>query len=153
MLGPGDKAPAVRLKTLHGEQWNLHEATTKNPVVLVFFKLACPTCQFTLPFLNRLSGTTAAQIVTVSQDDAEGTREFQEHFQVFLPAVLDEPRTYPASSAFRITHVPSLFVIEQDLTISWALSGFHKAELENLAGRLSMPLFLAGEKVPAMRPG
>lgn len=153
MLAVGDQAPAVQLKTPDGKVWNLHEALRDSRVLLVFFKASCPTCQFTLPFLERLAGHSAHSIMLVSQEDAVGTRQFLQHFGVSLPAVVDEPRSYPASNAFHITNVPSLFMIEQDGRISAAITGFQKAEMENLGLQFGMPMFRPGEQVPQMRPG
>ena len=122
-------APAIRLKTLQGESWTLQDELRQGPVVLVFFKISCPTCQLTIPFLDRLAKNSAARIVLVSQDDAQGTKQFLDHFHVQLPVVMDELKVYPASNAYGITHVPSLFVVEVDGGISWALNGFHRTEL------------------------
>jgi len=153
MLEAGAAAPSVRLKTPEGKSWDLQEELRGGPVVLAFFKISCPTCQFTVPFLDRLAKTSEARIVLVSQDDAIGTRQFLDHFGVTLPVVLDELKVYPASNGFHITHVPSMFVVEADGVVSWALNGFHKTELERLASRFSVPMFLAEERVPLMRPG
>ncbi len=153
MLEAGAEAPAIRLKTLDGQRWDLQEELGQGPLVLAFFKISCPTCQLTIPFLDRLARQSAARIVLVSQDDAVGTRQFLDHFGVTLPAVLDELKVYPASNGFHITHVPSMFLIETDGMISWALNGFSKPELERLAHRFSVPMFLTEERVPLLRPG
>lgn len=153
MLEAGALAPAVRLKTPAGNTWDLQEELQAGPVVLAFFKIACPTCQFTVPFLDRLAKSSGARIVLISQDDATGTNQFLAHFGVTLPVVLDELKVYPASNGFHITHVPSMFVVEADGHVSWALNGFHKTELERLASRFSVPMFLTDERVPLMRPG
>src|SRR5665213_2106524 len=98
-------APDFELPDLSGEPWKLSYALKDGPVLLVFFKISCPTCQLTLPFLERFD---SPQVVAISQDDAGGTRGFGTK----LRTVLDTPRTYPVSNAYGITHVPALFLVE-----------------------------------------
>jgi peroxiredoxin len=121
-------------------------------VVLAFFKTTCPTCQYAFPFLERLKGDTP--LFAVSQDDAESTRQFHAEFGITLPTLLDSAgRGYPASNAYGITYVPSLFLVEPDGRISWASTGFHKSELEELGRRLGVAPFRPGENVPEWKAG
>ena len=142
MLAEGDKAPLFELPSLEP----LSEA-----VALVFFKVACPTCQFTLPYAQRIADATP-QVIAISQDDAKATANFHERFQISMKTLLDKP-PYPASTAFRLTHVPSIFLIEPDGVISMAVEGFSKMHLEKLASRFGVNVFRAGETVPALKPG
>jgi peroxiredoxin len=144
MLNAGSKAPAVSL---------LAEILSRGPALLVFYKISCPVCQMTLPFLERIA-QGSLPIVAISQDDQAGTRRFQSKFGVTLTTLLDsEDDGYPASNAFGITHVPSLFLVEPDGTISLASEGFVKADLESIALRAALPMFRADELVPAWKAG
>jgi peroxiredoxin len=146
MLSAGSKAP---ISSLPG----LAEILSRGPVLLVFYKISCPTCQFTLPFLERIA-KGSVQIVTISQDDVAGTNRFQDRFRVTMPTLLDsEDQGYPASNAFAITHVPSLFLVEPDATISLASEGFLKTDLEAIGTRAGLPVFSAEESVPAWKAG
>ena len=120
MLPPGVAAPDFLLKTLDGKAASLFEP---GAVVLAFLKVSCPVCQFTFPFLDRLNRNRAQGapgIVAISQDDAGDTRAFHAEFGVALPTLLDrEEDEYPASNAYGISHVPSLFLVEADGRISW----------------------------------
>jgi peroxiredoxin len=131
--------------------FSLAEALKAGPLVLVLFKVSCPTCQFTLPFIERLYGR-GLRVFGISQDDAGTTREFTDYFGVTFPMLLDG-RGCPVSNAYGIEYVPSVFVIEQDARISQAFNGFHKAELERLGERVGGSPFREAERVPAMRPG
>ena len=155
MILPGTQAPEVALKTLTGAEWSLGKALETGPVVLAFFKISCPTCQFTFPFLNRLAAADPGklQMVAISQDDAAGTGQFLERFAAGMPAVLDSQPGYPTCKAFGISHVPSLFIIEQDGTVGGAADGFHKQMMEDLGARAGIVPFREGEQIPAMRPG
>jgi peroxiredoxin len=145
MLSAGSKAPISSLP-------DLAEILSRGPVLLVFYKISCPTCQFTLPFLERIAHGSLP-IVAISQDDAAGTRRFQSKFGT-LPTLLDsEEQGYPASNAFGIAYVPSLFLVEPDGGISLASEGFVKADLESIAARAAVPIFQATESVPAWKAG
>ena len=106
-----------------------------------------------LPFLDRIAAGTL-QLVAISQDDERGTARFQNTYGVTLPTLLDRERDdYPASNAFGISHVPSLFLVEPDGVISMAVEGFVKRELESIASRAGVPVFRAEEHVPEWKPG
>jgi peroxiredoxin len=152
MLETGRPAPEFSLKDIAGTRRNLRENLKKGPALLVFFKIACPTCQLTLPFLERLA--PAVTIIGISQDDAASTQEFLEYFRITFPVLIDPANEhYAVSNAYRLTNVPSMFLIEPDGKISWTLNGFHKGDLEGLGNRFGRVLFLETEVVPMMKPG
>jgi peroxiredoxin len=155
MLQPGDSAPDISLPDLDGAAWKLQEALQHGPVVLAFFKISCPTCQLTLPFLQRFADSPngGPGMVAISQDGVPDSREFQQRFGVSMPTLTDAPPGYSASNAFRISSVPSIFVIETDGRIASAVEGFNKAELEKLGGRFGVAPFRESDRVPALRPG
>lgn len=156
-LAAGQHAPDFRLVGLDDGEHTLVELLKTGPVFLAFFKVSCPTCQYTLPFLERMYrglGSSATRMFTVSQDDAEATREFNREFRLTMPALLDSAGNgYPAGNAYALSYVPSMFLIQPDGTISWSLVGFHKKELEALGGKLGVAPFLPGEHVPEMKSG
>ena len=152
MLETGRPAPEFSLKDIAGTRRNLRENLKKGPVLLVFFKVACPTCQLTLPFLERLAPALA--IIGISQDNLGATKEFLEYFGITFPMLMDPAgEHYAVSNAYGLTNVPSIFLIEPDGKISWTLNGFHKADLEGLANRFGRVLFLETDSVPMMKPG
>lgn len=156
MLEPGASAPEIRLPDLEGAAWPLDEAWRQGPVVLVFFKVSCPTCQFTFPYLQRLA-EDGVPFIAISQDDAADTREFQQRFGIYIRTLVDVPRSWPASNAYGITSVPSFFAIEPDGKsggrIAAAFDGFNKAQIERLGERFGVVPFGAGDHVPELRPG
>jgi peroxiredoxin len=151
-LEAGRIAPEFSLKDLGGVRRSLRENLKEGPVLVVFFKISCPTCQLTLPFLERLQASI--RVVGISQDDVSSTKEFLDYCKITFP-VLTDPKSdsYAVSNAYRLTNVPSMFLIETDGKISWTLSGFHRADLESLAERLGTAIFQPGERVPIMKPG
>jgi peroxiredoxin len=153
MLRPGTKAPLFTVQDLGGADQSLGSLLADGAVLLVFFKISCPVCQFTLPYLSRIAGG-ALQIAAISQDDAASTERFAKRFGVTLNILLDSGDAgYPASNAYRIDHVPSLFLIEPDGTISMTSEGFAKADLEAIAARAARAIFHAHESVPQWKAG
>lgn len=152
MLSAGSKAPVFSLLDLNGSPRSLTEILSRDPVLLVFYKISCPTCQFTLPFLERIA-KGSLPIVTISQDDDAGTRRFQSKFGTLFTLLDSEEQGYAVSNAFGIVYVPSLFLVEPDGTISLTSEGFVKSDLEAIASRAALPIFRATESVPAWKAG
>src|SRR5579863_9284931 len=127
----GANAPAFRLTGLDGSERTLEDTLARGPALLAFFKISCPVCQLTAPYLERLSANRAVQVIGISQDDAGSTREFAQRFGMTFPTLLDlSGEDYPASNAYGISSVPSLFLIEPDGTVSRAFNGFSRRDFE-----------------------
>ncbi len=155
-LAAGMRAPVFELRDPDGVSHSLHSLLERGPVLLAFFKVTCPVCQYTFPFLERLhqGGAGGIQVVGISQDGAAATRDFCEEFGVTFPILLDESGAgYAASNAFGIQSVPSLFLVEPDGQIALSGSGFSKRELEALGRRAGVVTFRPDERVPEQRPG
>jgi peroxiredoxin len=161
-LSPGKPAPPISLTTIDGKKVSLAEALAKGPVLAAFFKVSCPVCQFTFPFLERMHAMFGAEHFTfwaISQNDAEDTRAFIEKYGVKFPALLDE-KGYPVSNQFGLTNVPTMFLIAPDGKIQISSVGFSKADLEKIAaaaaranGKSAQPLFKPADAVPEYKPG
>ncbi len=154
----GGQAPEFTLLDMQGVPRSLEQSRRQGPVVLAFFKVSCPTCQYTFPFLERLRQRlegTRARIVGISQDAKRKTEGFNKEYGVRFPVLLDsEDEDYPVSNAYAITHVPTLFLIEQDGRVTLTSQGWVKADLEEIAGRLGVvELFHQNERVESFRAG
>ena len=152
MLTAGVPAPAFALANLEGAVKRSGDYLEQGPTLFVFYKASCPICQLTLPFLERLGQTAALRIVLISQDDAKTTAKFRQKFGLSLETLLDG-RGYPASNAYRIENVPTLFLVSPGGIIDRSWSGFSKADMEALAASAGQPIFHANESVPLFRPG
>jgi peroxiredoxin len=161
-LVAGSIAPNFSLKSIEGKEYSLSAAMKRGPVVVAFFKISCPVCQFTFPFIERLYqryGGDGVTFLGVSQDDARATKRFVEDYGVTFPVLLDET-AYPVSNGYGLTNVPTIFLVDKDAAIRVAGTGFGKADLENIANELAArrqqapaALFLADERVPDYKPG
>jgi peroxiredoxin len=162
-LAVATKAPEFDLKTLDRKRFSLNDELTRGPVVLVFFKISCPTCQYALPFFERLYQAYAHQgvnLVGISQNDAKETTAFNKEFGITFPVLLDDAHSYPVSNAYGLTNVPTIFWIAQDGDIEVSSVGWLKADFEEInrrmaeAGKITpSTVFQPGEDVRDFRAG
>ncbi len=153
MLEVGERAPDLQLQDPDGKKRSLGDLLAAGPAVLAFFKTTCPVCQFTFPFLERLKNGSIS-IYGICQDDAQDTRDFNREFRITFPVLLDtEDSGYPASNAYGIAYVPSVFLVEPDGKIGWAMEGFNRKALEALGRRTGVAPFRPGERIPDSKAG
>jgi peroxiredoxin len=159
----GNSAPGFSLKGLDGWDYSLHALIERGPVVAAFFKVSCPVCQFTFPFLERLYqryGGDGVTFLGISQDDAKATSKFAKEYRLTFPMVMDDENGYVVSNAYGLTNVPTVFLIDTDGTVKVSCMGFDKKDLETIAAVLAQrkkislaPLFRPDEVIPANKPG
>ena len=153
-LASGSKAPNVELKTLDGKPFLLEDELSRGPVVLAFFKVSCPTCQYALPFLERLYkayGHKGVKLVGVSQNNSTETAQFTKQFGITFPVLLDDTSRYPASNAYGLTNVPSIFWVAEDGEIEISSVGWVKSDFDAINRKMA-----EADKVPAavvFKPG
>jgi len=161
-LTAGTAAPEINLPNTQGKEVSLKEALKRGPVVAAFFKISCPVCQFALPYLERIykaySGGKVA-IVGISQDEQNYTEEFAREYRITFPLLLDPVDDYPASNAYDLTNVPSIFFIAEG-GVKLSIVGWDKRDMERLNAEVArasgvplQPLFGKGEDVPASKAG
>jgi peroxiredoxin len=158
----GASAPQFELTGIDDGRYSLQEALREGSVLVAFFKISCPTCQFTFPFLERMYQTFGGgklKFWAVSQDDARDTRDFCAEYGVTFTALTDEDG-YPASNAYGLTNVPSIFLIGREGGVQASSVGFSRGDLEAInelaaqaGGRAARPLFRPGEVIPETRHG
>jgi peroxiredoxin len=162
-LTAGTKAPEFELKAMDGRSFVLRDELAHGPLVLAFFKVSCPTCQYAFPFLERLErayGHKDVRIIGVSQNDPRETANFTKEFGVTFPVLLDDTHKYPASNAYGLTNVPTLFWIAADGQIELASVGWVKADFTEINRKMAesgkIPtaiMFQPGEEVRDFRAG
>lgn len=161
-IDAGQTAPDFTLKTSNNRAFSLGKLCKRGPVVAAFFKISCPVCQFTFPFLERLHKEYAGRgvvILGISQNDARDTRRFCKEYGVSFPVVLDK-EGYSVSNAYGITHVPTVCLIDPGRSVKVSCMGFGKQDLETIAAALAerrkipaVPLFRQDEIIPEYKPG
>jgi peroxiredoxin len=158
----GNPAPNFSLPGIDGKSYSLTSLLRQGPLVAAFFKISCPVCQFSAPFLERLYqryGGDGVRFLGISQDDGKASAKFAAEFGLTFPIAIDA-KDYPASNAYGLTMVPTVFLIDRDGTVKVSSMGFVKQDLEEIAAELasrrnavSEALFRADEAVPAQKPG
>lgn len=158
----GKKAPSIELKHLDGSDYSLGQALSRGPVLAAFFKVSCPTCQYTFPFVERLYRQfrpQAVQIIAVSQDNEAESQEFAREFGVTFPMVIDE-YPYETSRGYGVKYVPTLFLIAPAGHVELMSDGFCKVDLLEIQKLLAKhysvnppALFQPGDSVPEFKPG
>lgn len=162
-LATGAKAPQFELQTLDGKSFSLSDELSHGPVVLAFFKVSCPTCQYAFPFLERLHKAYRQNRVAlfgVSQNNPKDTAAFNKEFGITFPVLLDDTDSYPVSNAYGLTNVPTIFWIAQDGEIEVSSVGWVKADFEEINRKMAETgkiapavMFKPGEDVRDFRAG
>ncbi len=164
-LIPGTKAPDFSLPALNGDRISLSGNLKLGlPIVLAFFKVSCPVCQFTFPYLERLHRASSNMpIFGISQDDVDATKAFCKMYGVTFPVLLDQ--ALRTTVDYDLTNVPTTFLIGRKADepyIEQTIVGFDKNGLEDLNSALQLftssphlkqTLFTIADEVPALRPG
>jgi peroxiredoxin len=162
-LSAGVRAPNFELPTVDGKKVSLDEGLRKGPVVLAFFKVSCPVCQYAAPLLERLYRANHGANVTVlgiSQNKLKDTQKFLREYGVTFPVALDDPAKYPVSNAYGLTNVPTIFYIAPDGEIEISSVGWSKDDVEAINLKLAehrqqtvTPLWRRGEDIQDFRAG
>jgi len=162
-LKTGTLAPDFTLPAIDGKPFSLKEALARGPMVVAFFKVSCPVCQFALPYLERIYqsyGKRNVTMVGISQNENKDTAAFLREYGVSFPVLLDDPKRYLVSNAYGLTNVPSIFWIAQDGEIEISSVGWVRNEIAEIGrkaaestGEGAKPVFRPGEDVPDFRAG
>jgi peroxiredoxin len=160
-LEAGVKAPDFTLPTMSGDSFSLSGALQRGPVLLVFYKISCPVCQFALPYAERLFQAAKgkqATVVAISQDDRKSTAAFMNEYRLTLPTALDDTKTYPVSNAYGLTNVPTFFLVNRSGEIEISSVGWMREEVERMYEALMSephpaPFFRPEERVPELKFG
>ena len=157
-LREGTQAPAFEKRDQEGREWSLSELDGYK--LIVFYKVTCPTCQLTLPFIEKLHQFYGdrVKILGIIQDPPDKAKEFMQNYGLTFPQLIDVP-DYPTSIDYDVQVVPTYYLIDPDGKIEIARESFVKKELEDLnerladiAGREVNPLF-EDVSVPAFKAG
>jgi peroxiredoxin len=145
--------PEFRLPLFTGGVAALSGLLAGGQVVLAFFKVTCPVCQMTFPYLQRLHDA-GFRVYGISQNDAGDAREFNEEFGITFPTLIDsEDSGFPVSNDYGISSVPTLFLVQPNGNIARVAEGWVKRDMEWLGTQAGVEIIRPGERVPETRPG
>jgi peroxiredoxin len=143
--------------------FSLRAALARRPVLVAFFKISCPTCQYAFPFLQRIHEAhenKAVTIVGISQNTKKDTAAFIKEYGISFPVLLDDTHSYPVSNAYGLTNVPTTFWIAPGGEIEISSVGWVRKEMEEFNQRAAQalseatkPLFFPDEHIADFRAG
>jgi len=146
----GVRAPEFRLPLLDGPaiDISLAEIAARGEALLAFFKVSCPVCQLTFPFLERVHRAGELIVYGISQNDAQDTRDFAARCRTTFPMLLDSEKSgYLVSSAYGISSVPTMFRINRGGAIAQVMLGWRKPEM------IALGAVGPGDAVPEWKAG
>ncbi len=162
-LSIGTPAPTFELPVMDGSRFSLQDVLSHGPVLAVFFKISCPVCQYALPYFERIHkkyGGKKVTIMGVSQNEKKDTAEFQKHYGITFPVLLDDTKQFPVSNAYGLTTVPTAFWISENGGIEISSAGWVRQDFEEIArktaaevGDVPNPLFHPTEQIADFRAG
>jgi peroxiredoxin len=160
----GAKAPDFSLSGIDGERYSLAEALALGPVLLMFFKTTCATCDIACPYVRRLAEAYPNGGWTlwgVSQHPGEESSAYAAKYEIEYPVLLDErDEGYPVSMAYDPPSTPTFYLIDADGQVVEQSAGFDKGELNRISLRLAERLGVEAAVIayaedgnPDSRPG
>jgi len=130
-LAPGAVAPAFRLPDVLGTNFSFGEEGAKKPLLLVFFSVFCDPCRANFPVLQKIrekyGGDVDVAAVSLDGEPLKATvagfaRQEGYTFRVLLDE-LDEKRMFKVADAYRVTEIPTLFLVDRGGKVTFAGMG------------------------------
>jgi peroxiredoxin len=160
-IEPGTSAPPFTLPALGGGELSLPGDAGGLPLLLVFFRVSCATCDVAFPYINRLQAAypDGWRLWAISQDSAERALAYRDRFAITCPVLIDDP-ALAVSRAYDPPSTPTLVLIGSQRNVEYVSEGFAKDDLNEISARLAARLGVAAVEVarandgnPAIKPG
>jgi peroxiredoxin len=151
VIEPGAGAPSIDLPdAATGE--SVADPWQAGPVVLAFFKVTCPVCQMAAPKVQALA-EAGVRVVAVGEDPPAEIEAYADRYGQKVTN-LTETAPYPASDAYGVDIVPTLFLIDQDGAIRDTVVSWDRDAWNRLAAAAGAPPVSAeNDGLPPFRPG
>jgi thiol-disulfide isomerase/thioredoxin len=151
VIEPGASAPSIDLPDAETGE-SIADPWRDGPVVLAFFKTTCPVCQMAAPKVQALADA-GVRVVAVGEDPPPAIRSYADEYGQKVLTLTEAP-PYPASDAFDIDTVPTLFLVDehgtiQDAVASWDRDGWNRVA----AAAGAPPVSDENDGLPPFRPG
>jgi peroxiredoxin len=161
MLKTGDQAIDFELTDFKGQKVKLFELLSQtSPLLLIFYKDDCPTCQYTFQHLPRIAREAGGEyFLGVAQDGPDQAKAFRDKYG-FESNIVCDIKPYAVSRQYGVDVVPTFFVVEADRSISYIAEGFDKKVLEQFSARVAVKkglqsyvAFSGKDYIPLLKPG
>jgi peroxiredoxin len=162
-VAPGAVAPDFDVRVLGGGYRELRDLVHPGGGIVVFFKTECETSALLLSRIGPLADALAREervFLAVAQNGEAEVRAFLEERPLRFPIACENP-PYPASRAYAVITVPTLFVIDGAGRIAERVEGFVKSEVLALGPAAEQALALGDippvlerpDELPELKPG
>ncbi len=161
MVETGALAPHFTLLGTDGREYSLPGDTSGRPVLLVFFKTTCATCDLAFPYINRLRDAYPQEwnVWAIAQDPPHAASEYGRRHGIHYPVLIDAP-DYFVSRLYDPPATPTLFLNDARGHLVYETHGFSKDDMNELAAFIARsigaePVIIAPENDgrPAFKPG
>ncbi|MEX0682693.1 MAG: TlpA disulfide reductase family protein [Dehalococcoidia bacterium] len=160
-IDSGQLAPHFTLLGLDGQEYSLPRDLNAEPLVVVFLRVKCATCDVAFPYFNRLRETCAEgwQMWAVCQDEPAAAAAYRDRFGITYPVLLDA-EGLDVSKLYDPPSTPTFYLVGPDGRIEYSSEGFAKEDINELSVRIAAYLGVEPVQVapaddgnPAMKPG
>ncbi|MGB9552827.1 MAG: TlpA family protein disulfide reductase [bacterium] len=113
--GSGNKAPDFEAITIAGEKVSLSSLEGK-PVILNFWATWCPPCREEIPELNKFYEKYKDRVIMFGIEIGEPKAEVEEFLKdqnILYPVILDSEQKSSISDLYRISLVPTTFIVDK----------------------------------------
>ena len=126
-LHPGDRIPALSLRSLDSAEVSILSLNGKQ-AVLLFFSVDCPRCQLEISNLDKLFRSFKDKYVFagISSGNSHAMRNLLNAREIELPVFLDD--NAEGRKAFGVFEVPTLFLVRANGVIAYRGSGAEPLE-------------------------
>jgi peroxiredoxin len=129
------------------------------PVGLLFYKVACPTCQMAAPTTSAFERAYPGRVVGIGQDPKDLLDAFGDEHGMSVRSISDAPR-YDVSNAYGVVVVPTLAIVGEegmvlDVIQAWDREGFNRASARIAAELGVEPALIShpSDGLPEFQPG
>jgi thiol-disulfide isomerase/thioredoxin len=112
----GNKAPDFEATTMSGEKISL-SALKGKPVILNFWATWCPPCKEEIPELNSFYQKYKDRVIMLGIEIGEPKEEVEQFLKnqsILYPIVLDSEQKSSISELYRISLVPTTFIVDEN---------------------------------------
>lgn len=133
-LKPGDAAPIVKLKDIHGNIVSTGKYRDEKKVVLYAWVPGCPQCEIITPHLVNFAKKHKSdkfEILTVTriayEEEIGGIKDYIKKKNLTLPVLISTPQD-SFGMDYKIIEVPVIWIIDTDMKIIATLKGKELSE-------------------------
>jgi peroxiredoxin len=158
-VGKGDAFVDFTLTDRAGHLRDTAAARAEAPLLVAFYKVNCPTCQLTMPYLQRLADLYPGLTVWgVSQNETTQTRQFEDAFGVRFPQLLDAD--LKVTDRYDLLTVPAMYLVDAEGKVIETMACWERNFVNNLGkfaaertGKPFVPPVPDDDPAPALKPG